>query len=189
MEYIINGLWECQEKLGNGFLSAATVEDAQNVYRQFDIEEGKTEGKTWVPWYALHKVLQGILDVYLFTGNELALNVAGNLADWVAKRVKSWDETTRKRILRTEYGGMNDVLYRMYQITKEIRYKEVAEKFDDSELYERLINETYTLHGIHANTTIPKFIGAVSSVMAVKQVENLCSVKENEYFLYAEKFW
>jgi len=41
LEYIICGLRECQEKLGNGFLSAATVEDTQNVYRQFDIEEGK----------------------------------------------------------------------------------------------------------------------------------------------------
>ena len=123
---IIEGLKECQIKTGNGFLSAATVQDANNPYIQFDILERKAEGRQWVPWYALHKVLQGILDLWIIGGIDEAKEAALSLADWVSKRALSWDEETRKKVLSVEYGGMNDSLYQLFIHTGREEYLKAA---------------------------------------------------------------
>ena len=41
--YIVDGLAACQDKLESGLLSAAKLEEYQNVYVQFDRLEGKQE--------------------------------------------------------------------------------------------------------------------------------------------------
>lgn len=186
---VVKGLRECQQNLGTGFLSAATVKDASNVELQFDIEEGKAEGQTWVPWYALHKVLQGMIDVYTFTENETAFEIAKDLGLWVHARVMKWDEKTREKLLRTEYGGMNDSLYSLYRLTKDSRYKEAAEQFDDPVLYEDITSGRKALYGIHANTTIPKFIGALNRVVSLHEAEENDTEKEERYLQYAMDFW
>jgi len=49
----------------------------------FDVVEGRAAGNVWVPWYTMHKVLAGVVDVYEFTRNATALEVASSLGDWV----------------------------------------------------------------------------------------------------------
>src|SRR5690606_28089585 len=36
----------------------------------------------WVPWYNLHKTMQGLLDAHLVAGNEQALDIVVKMADW-----------------------------------------------------------------------------------------------------------
>lgn len=157
--YIVDGLAACQDKLGSGFLSAAKLEEYQNVYVQFDRLEGKQEGGTWVPWYAMHKVLQGLLDLYTYGEIEKALSVAENLGDWIAERVLQWDEATKRKVLSVEYGGMNDSLYQLYQLTGKEKYQKAAEQFDEKGLYQEFVGMKNRLKGVHANTTIPKVLG------------------------------
>ena len=156
---IVTGLAECQEKLGSGFLSAATVQDPGNVEIQFDAVEGKCDARQWVPWYALHKVLQGMIDMWQYADIEGASDVAVKLADWCCDRALSWDDETRKRVLSVEYGGMNDSLYQMFDITGDEKYKRAAQVFDEPELYKELLGFKNRLKGVHANATIPKIIG------------------------------
>ncbi len=159
--YIVRELRKCQAAVGNGFLSAASPACPENPEIRFDIEEGKAEGKTWVPWYALHKVLAGLTDIYVYTGEEEALAAAEALGEWVFSRVSGWDEEVHRRILATEYGGMNDALYVLYGLTGKEKYRKAAEAFDDPELYRHLTEDPDALDGVHANATIPKFIGAL----------------------------
>ena len=162
---VVTGLRECQKALGNGFLSAATIQDPDNVEIQFDALEGKAEAQTWVPWYALHKVLQGLIDLWKYSHTQGAKEGALDLADWVTARVGKWDEPTRKKVLSVEYGGMNDSLYQLWKLLKEEdsgkaeTYKEAAGKFDEPELYKELLGFKNRLRGVHANATIPKFTG------------------------------
>ncbi|MBP5186177.1 MAG: glycoside hydrolase family 127 protein [Clostridiales bacterium] len=164
-DMVVNGLRECQKALGNGFLSAATVQDPDNVEIQFDALEGKAEAQTWVPWYALHKVLQGLIDLWKYSHTKGAKEAALDLADWVTARVGKWDEPTRKKVLSVEYGGMNDSLYQISRLLKEEDpqkaeiYKKTAAKFDEPELYKELLGFKNRLRGVHANATIPKFLG------------------------------
>ncbi len=184
---IVTGLKECQEKLGNGFLSAATVQDEDNPYIQFDVLEGKAEGQQWVPWYALHKVLQGIMDLWTYGRIAGAKETALALADWVCDRVLSWDKETRKKVLSVEYGGMNDSLYQLYVLTCNNRYLSAAEVFDEPELYEDLLSFKNRMKGVHANATIPKILGYLEGAKAFDKA----GIKEETELRIttAERFW
>ena len=186
---LIAGLEECQKKLGTGFLFGAKVEDKEDVEKQFDILEGKKKGETWVPWYNMHKVLAGLVDTYKYTGNETALLVAEKLGDWIYERVSKWDLKTNQKVLETEYGGMNDCLYELYSYGHNKHHLEAAQKFDEKALFLMAAKgEKNCLDGKHANTQIPKFIGAIKRYNVLKQLGE-AKQEDEAYLVDAEKFF
>lgn len=186
---LIAGLEECQKKLGTGFLFGAKVEDKEDVEKQFDILEGKKKGETWVPWYNMHKVLAGLVDTYKYTGNETALLVAEKLGDWIYERVSKWDLKTNQKVLETEYGGMNDCLYELYSYSRNKHHLEAAQKFDEKALFLMAAKgEKNCLDGKHANTQIPKFIGAIKRYNVLKQLGE-AKQEDEAYLVDAEKFF
>ena len=186
---LIAGLEECQKKLGTGFLFGAKVEDKEDVEKQFDILEGKKKGETWVPWYNMHKVLAGLVDTYKYTGNETALLVAEKLGDWIYERVSKCDLKTNQKVLETEYGGMNDCLYELYSYSHNKHHLEAAQKFDEKALFLMAAKgEKNCLDGKHANTQIPKFIGAIKRYNVLKQLGE-AKQEDEAYLVDAEKFF
>lgn len=186
---LIAGLEECQKKLGTGFLFGAKVEDKEDVEKQFDILEGKKKGETWVPWYNMHKVLAGLVDTYKYTRNETALLVAEKLGDWIYERVSKWDLKTNQKVLETEYGGMNDCLYELYSYSHNKHHLEAAQKFDEKALFLMAAKgEKNCLDGRHANTQIPKFIGAIKRYNVLKQLGE-AKQEDEAYLVDAEKFF
>ncbi len=171
-DHIIDILALCQNS-ENGYLAAIP----ESHYIQ--LESGNTSG-TWVPWYTMHKVMSGLIDAYELTGNEKALDVASKLGDWIYSRTSHWDENMQKTVLNIEYGGMNDCLYQLYKHTKNINHLSAAHSFDEMSLFDSLYNRQDVLNGKHANTTIPKIIGAL----------NRYTVLGEEYYLkVAQNFW
>ena len=170
-DYMVSVLGECQ--LENGYLHAIP----ESHYDQ--LEKGDITG-TWVPWYSMHKILAGIIDVYTHTGNEDALRIASRLGDWVYSHTSKWTEETQKTVLNIEYGGMNDCLYNLYKYTKCEKHLSAAHSFDEMSLFDPLHKGEDILNGKHANTTIPKIIGAL----------NRYTVTGEKYYLQvAENFW
>lgn len=170
-DYMVSVLSKCQDE--NGYLAAIP----ESHYEQ--IENGNTSG-TWVPWYSLHKILAGLVDVYIFTGNEQALSVASKLGDWVYSRTSKWSPEMKATVLNVEYGGMNDCLYELYKYTKSEKHLSAAHSFDEISLFEPIYNGEDILNGKHANTTIPKIIGAL----------NRYTVTGEKYYLQvAANFW
>ena len=165
------------------------VEDKEDVEKQFDILEGKKKGETWVPWYNMHKVLAGLVDTYKYTGNETALLVAEKLGDWIYERVSKWDLKTNQKVLETEYGGMNDCLYELYSYSHNKHHLEAAQKFDEKALFLMAAKgEKNCLDGKHANTQIPKFIGAIKRYNVLKQLGE-AKQEDEAYLVDAEKFF
>ena len=172
-DYVISVLKKCQQE--SGYLAAIPEE------HYIKLENGETEG-TWVPWYSMHKILSGILAVYKLTGSTEALEVASRLGDWVFKRTSLWSLETMEKVLRTEYGGMNDCLYELYSVTKNDRHLYAAECFDEIPLFDALYKGEDILDGKHANTTIPKFLGALNRYTVLSECD--------EYYLTAAvNFW
>jgi len=66
----------------------------------------------------------------------------------------------RQRMLRTEYGGMNEVLANLAAITKNQRYLRCAHLFEQPGFLDPLAERRDELQGLHANTHVPKIIGA-----------------------------
>lgn len=173
-DHIVSCLNYCQNK-DTGYLAAIP----ESHYDKIAL--GDTKG-TWVPWYSLHKILSGIIDAYLFTENPEALKVASSLGDWVYSHTSKWNEETQKRVLSVEYGGMNDCLYQLYSITKKDEHLFAAHTFDETDLFDQLYNNEDILNGKHANTTIPKIIGALRRYIVTDK-------KDAYYLKVAEIFW
>jgi hypothetical protein len=82
------------------------------------------------------------------------------MSTWTAQWVRSIDDALMNRILEREYGGMNEVLYNFAALTKEDRWRELAERFNRRRIFEPLAAGRDELQGLHVNTTIPQVIGA-----------------------------
>ena len=148
--YLVQELAKCQEKLGNGYLSAFPEEFFDRV---------ETTGRVWAPYYTLHKILAGLLDAYVYCGDRQALEVAKKLGDWVIARNSRLTDEQMQRMLNVEHGGMNEALANLYALTGEEKYLRIAERFNHLAVLKPLSEDKDVLTGLHANTQIPKFIG------------------------------
>ena len=175
LNYMTQKLSEYQ--LDSGYLAAIP----ESHYTQID--NGNTSG-TWVPWYTMHKVIAGIIDVYEATGDAKALDVASKLGDWVYSGTSKWTEATQATVLAVEYGGMNDCLYELYKHTKKADHLSAAHSFDEMPLFNSLYEGKDVLNGLHANTTIPKILGALNRYIAVTD-----GADRDYYLQVAENFW
>ena len=187
---IVDGLKECQDAIGTGFIFGAVIQDRDNIELQFDnVENGKANihDEAWVPWYTMHKIISGLLSASKVC--EEACEVASKLGDWVYKRVSSWSLYTREVVLSIEYGGMNDCLYDMYSISKDERHAKAAHLFDETPLFDKVLNAKAgdnVLNDHHANTTIPKFMGALNRYIVFKDNDK---VDVDVYLEYSKAFW
>jgi len=168
---IVAELARCQQALGNGYLSAFPTEF-------FDrLKAGK---KVWAPWYTLHKIMAGLLDLYSYCGNQQALEVLKGMARWTKSWADALTEEDLERVLRVEFGGMNDVLYNLYAATGEAAWLNLAHRFDHRRLFDPLAERRDELKGLHVNTQIPKIIGAARRYELTG---------ETRYRTIAEYFW
>ena len=172
-DYVVDCLYECQAE--SGYLAAIPEE------HYIKLERGITEG-TWVPWYTMHRILSGLIAVYKFTGNKTALTIASRLGDWVFSRTAYWDAEMQKTVLNIEYGGMNDCLYELYSLTLKKEHLVAAHCFDELPLFTSLYMGEDILDGKHANTTIPKFLGAANRYYVLGEGEEF-------YLIAAMNFW
>ncbi len=168
---IVKQLAACQRE--NGFLFASPEE-------LFDrVERGEP---AWVPWYTMHKVLTGLLSAYQLGKRPQALEIAVKLGMWVYERTAGWTEEVRDTVLLVEYGGMNDCLYELYKETGRKEFAEAAAKFDETELFRQIADGKDVLSGKHANTTIPKFLGALNRYFALGESEGFYLKAAQSFF-------
>lgn len=119
-----------------------------------------------VPYYAIHKTLAGLLDVYRWIGDQNAKTVLLAFADWVDKRTSKFTTDQMQKILQTEFGGMNEVMADIYHQTGDKKWLTVAQRFDHAAVFNPLASNQDQLNGLHANTQVPKWIGAAREYKA-----------------------
>ena len=175
IDLIISELQACQNKRGDGYIYAENTS-------QFDVVEGKATGTLWAPWYTMHKIMSGLIAIYELEGNPTALTVASNLGNWIYNRVNAWDSTTQTKVLSVEYGGMNDCLLELYKLTGKSNHLAAAKKFEEPSFLNTIASGNNVLPGKHANTTIPKFIGALNRY-------RILGTAEASYLTAAQQFW
>ena len=152
---MIAHLVEIQEALeaqgfNAGYLSAFPEELFDRVERR---------ERVWAPYYTIHKIMVGLLDVYQLVENPQALKVVTRMADWVKGRVDRLSLEQQQRALDTEFGGMNDLLANLYAVTGNNDYLDLARAFEHRAVLDPLAVGEDTLNGLHGNTQIPKIIG------------------------------
>jgi DUF1680 family protein len=150
-------LARCQKSNGNGYLSAFPESHFEALAAGRETWPG---GRVWAPFYTLHKIMAGLVDMYVHTGNEQALEMAERVVGWIQAYFQGISDDQRQFMLRTEYGGMNEVLANLYGITGKQRYLDVAHLFEQPAFLDPLAEHRDNLKGLHANTHVPKVIGA-----------------------------
>lgn len=120
-----------------------------------------------VPFYNLHKVLQGLIVTYRIGPSDRSQRTALAAASDFALFILRWVNAHKDAgLLTIEYGGMNDALYQLFEITGDPRHARAAHLFDEVPLFRSIARGKDVLPGLHANATIPKFIGALQRVVA-----------------------
>jgi DUF1680 family protein len=147
---VVAGMAECQARFPSGYLSAFPESLLDRV------ESGKP---VWAPWYTLHKIYAGLLDMHVLTGNRQALKVVRGACDWVIERTARLSDAQMQRMLNVEHGGMNEVLANLAGVTGEAKYLAAARRFNHLAVLEPLMRREDKLTGLHANTQFPKVIG------------------------------
>jgi DUF1680 family protein len=114
----------------------------------------------WAPWYTMHKIMAGLLDAHRQAGNTQALEVLTRLAEWVKYRVDRLTPDQMQASLKTEFGGMNEVLANLYSLTGDPDHLRLAQAFNHRSVFDPLARREDKLDDLHVNTQIPKMIGA-----------------------------
>ncbi|KAK4221123.1 hypothetical protein QBC38DRAFT_523193 [Podospora fimiseda] len=156
--YFVAELAKCQANnaaagFGAGYLSGFPESE-------FAAVEARTLKNGNVPYYAIHKTMAGLLDVWHILGDTKARDVLLAFAGWVDTRTSKLSYNQMQSMLGTEFGGMNDILTEIHQQTGDKRWLTVAQRFDHAAVFDPLAANRDQLNGLHANTQVPKWIGA-----------------------------
>ena len=148
---VVAELGKCQKALRGGYLSAFPVEFFDRL---------RNREKVWAPFYTIHKIMAGALDMHVYCGNEQALEIAEKMAGWVNGFTQPLSYNHMQRTLGTEFGGMGEVLSNLYAVTGKEQYLEIAQRFDKKQFFDPLAEHRDELKGLHVNTHIPQVIAA-----------------------------
>lgn len=154
LNYMVNELEACQNALGDsGYLSAFSERDLDHVETYFT--------GVWAPYYTINKIMQGLLDAYVYAGNAKAYDMVLRMADYVHGRMMRLSPEARKRLLimteanpQNEVGAMNEVLHLLYGISGNPSHLELAKIFEPEWMMESMLEGEDVLSGLHANTHI-----------------------------------
>jgi DUF1680 family protein len=160
--YVVSELAEVQKAHKDGFVGG--FPRAREVFAQIKAGDIRSAGfdlnGLWVPWYNIHKTMQGLIDAVRYCGNEQALQVLDGLAGWTVETTANLTDDQWQRMLACEHGGMNEVMAEAYALTGKAAYLETARRFYHKRILDPLAAHQDPLTGVHANTQIPKIIGA-----------------------------
>jgi DUF1680 family protein len=174
---------------GVGYISAYPPD--QFIMLEKGAKYGGQKTNIWAPYYTLHKILTGLLDVYDASGNKKALAIATGMGDWVYARLSQLPTDTLIKMWNTyiagEYGGMNEVMARLYRITGNPNYLKTAHLFDNIRVFfgdtahsNGLAKNVDIFRGLHANQHIPQIVGSM---------EMYRDSHDPEYYKIADNFW
>jgi DUF1680 family protein len=161
LDAMVAELAECQRAGDDGYVGG--IPNGRKVWSMLATTGSESQafslGGAWVPWYNEHKLFAGLRDAWLIGENEQARDVLIRLADWCDVLLAKLDEQQMQSMLRTEHGGMNEVLADIHAITGDPKYLRLAERFSHRAILDPLLQHQDKLTGLHANTQIPKVIG------------------------------
>lgn len=162
VNYIVDELHECQEADGDGYIGA--FPNGKKILEE-EVAKGNIQAQgfdlngIWVPFYTEHKVMAGLFEAYDLCGNQVALEINKQFADWLYKIVLGLTEEKVQKMLNCEHGGINESLAELYAKTGNEKYLKMSRIFHHKAILDPLSEGIDILPGKHGNTQIPKLVG------------------------------
>jgi len=151
-DYIVQEIAVCQKE--NGGLWAFPIPEKYLHW----IKIGK---KVWAPHYVCHKVMMGLMDMYLYADNTQALEIVKKCADWFYDFTNDISRETMDNMMDfEETGGIMELWADLYGITNDPKHRELIYRYERPRITNPIHNGIDVLTNRHANTTIPEIHGA-----------------------------
>ncbi|MDQ0859066.1 glycoside hydrolase family 127 protein [Bacillus sp. V2I10] len=161
LDYAIAELAYVQSFDPDGYVSGFPRDCFDKVFEGGDFEVSNFSlGNSWVPWYSIHKIFAGLIDAHQLCHSEKALEILNRLAEWAKKGSDNLSDEQFQRMLVCEHGGMNESMADLYLINGNRDYLDLAVRFCHKAVLDPLSKAIDDLEGKHANTQIPKVVGA-----------------------------
>lgn len=157
LNYAVKRLDELQTRTGSAYIGGCKEDCFTSLFAG---NISSWADGYWVPWYGVHKIYQGLLDAYDYTGDAVAFTVLKKFCDWAVDGTAKLTDSQMQAMLDVEYGGMNEIFARMYELTNDPKYLDTARRFTHDAVLDPLVRNKDSLAGLHANTQIPKIVGA-----------------------------
>ncbi len=160
VDYAINELARCQLER-DGYLGFMLGENSLwDHLAKGDIRaSGGVLNGYAVPIYFWHKLWAGLVDAYIYTGNEKAKEILIGVAHWFYEKMKGLSDAQWQQILVAEHGGMLESIANVYALTGDKRFLDMTNWFYHKKFFRPLLAKQDSLAWIHANTQIPKVVG------------------------------
>ena len=162
LQYMLNELHRAQQATG-GYLGG--IPNSQAMWAQIKAGEIKADlfslNDRWVPLYNIDKIFHGLRDAYEIAHQPLAKAMLSSLGEWILDTTANLTDEQFQQMLYSEHGGLNEVFADMAAIFNDPRYLKLGQQFTHQKIIQPLIAGQDQLTGLHANTQIPKIIGAL----------------------------
>ncbi len=168
LDHTLAEMARIQAAEGDGYLGGTTAERGGKEVpgkvifeevRRGQIEVTWTLNGGWVPIYAYHKVLAGVIDAHLLVRNDRALPIALGLAGYLDGVLAPLSDEQVQTVLSVEHGGILESYAELHAITGDPRWLRTAERLRHRAFVDPLLAHRDALAGLHANTQIPKAVG------------------------------
>jgi autotransporter-associated beta strand protein len=167
VNYLVDELGKCQG--ASGYLSAFP----EAVFDAFEPDPFNAHLGYSVPYYTIDKVISGLNDAYVYTGNTKALTIAEGMADYFAGRFAKLTPTQIQNNVGTnrqggspnEFGAIGQAFTDIYVHAKARgdaspeRFLALANIFNNPTFLQPLAAGQDQLYSIHANTHIAQIVG------------------------------
>lgn len=144
-------------------------------------------GKPNAPHYVYEKMVGGLVDAYLFTGNKEALDKLSVITDWAIKNL------SRERIYgqtRSEWYTLSENLYRAYKVTNDPKYRDFGKLWEYREYWDSYITgdniPPIDKQRHHAYSHLNTLNGAAAAYM-ISGDEKYKSIIKNAYDFFQDQ--
>lgn len=204
---------------GYGYINAIQPEHLILIENYAPYNGAMNSYGVWAPYYALHKQLAGLVDIYYALDGgtkeeqavaDKALAIAKDMGMWVWNRLSNctkpgvrpdantpgYRDSMWALYIAGEFGGVNETLARLSDITKKLgdnedsaKLLEAAMFFDNNgassdtgniPFFASLADNRDSIRTVHSNQHIPQIIGALWDFKGTN---------DSKYYNIAENFW
>jgi len=167
VDYIVKVLCDCQAVFDNdksgmkGFIGGLPDNTIWTSMIDADYRVYNKHGN-WVPYYCEHKVLAGLRDAFIYTGNAQAKEAYRKMCDWIIQTVAMFNaDLMELHILQWETGGIHELLADAYDIFGDHKYMKAAQKFSHQIVIENMNDDAQHdfLDKRHTNELAAMFLG------------------------------